>query len=1595
MKLLKLVTALFALSLIVPVQAQIIEHQTCVTSSRNSWDWPAHNNWFIGSFPATWSEPGIIIDFDAGFTTTQVLAAVGAWPGIPVYEGVTAASNDNGDMVFFSNGRFAWDMGGNELSNDIKEGNEGGTSKVGSAAQGIITVRHTLVPQKYFVVTTSDVIGGGPNVSYNVFNENGVEIQGNTPMPGSFVSAEGIAATLHANGVDIWVSVQQLGSANIATWLLTCNGFVDPPVVSAVAPPVASDPARGGIAFSHDGKNLASVFGGSGNKRNCVYDFNNVTGVISNRVELASNLGYDVVWTKDNSGLVVGSVGLGNYLINATTGATTTITGPGTLHHAVEIGGDGNYYFNGKDGLWRWSGSGSATKVHSSTGQGLPTMYMPPVEEPDIQEVGPFCDTASAVDLHTYWVCSGLSAEDTVDNKAIGQQRHLYQGTGITDDKKGTFDPVVAGIGTHEIIFTFCGVNDTIWIDVVFCPACKAELKDVHPKVCAGNEIRLDTMIILGTQTRTWTIDSFPSNSGTNASLNITGTDTLFDALSNTTLWGTYKLKMEAKYNADVCYDTMYITIDSLPVPDLGIDSTICIGDAAIDFDASTWDSYLWAPNGEVTQVISTNTPAEYTVEVTNSNGCKGTDAVELFHDTLPIPNLGPDTAICAGDPKVVFDAGVWSAYLWIQNGETTQTISYDVAGDYGIEVTDGNGCKGTDSINLTVNSRPTVDLGSDQEICENDPHVTFDAQNVGSTYSWFGATETSQTIQRDSAGIYIVEITDVNGCRDSDTVVLNVNLLPIVDLGPDTAICIGDPNVVFDAKNAGVGMSYLWSTGVTTQTISTVNDGDYWVAIEDAKGCRDSDTVVLNVNLLPIVDLGNDSSICALDNAVVLDAGNASATYLWSTTETTQTISVNTDSDFDVTVTDTNGCVNQDVMHLTVHPMPLVSMADDVICSGDAAVTFDVNASYSTYLWSSGETTQSIDKDVAGEYSVIFTDANNCIGYDTVVLVVNPLPTPDLGLDITMCSKAPNTIFDAGVYSSYLWSSGETTQTISKNTGDTYTLEVTDANGCKGTDAVDLIVITEPSPAVLSALTKCPGSPVSMDISLFDNGNGPFTYSWHDGSTASVYSTTAEGSVWVDVMDKYGCVGRDQGSVTDQSNLTVNIVASPDIHLCEGESALLATPFTTSGGYNFTWSGAGSGTTETISVTQAGKYDLHVDNGLGCQGDGSIDIFVHPYPILTPVPAAICDGDNALIGENLGNTYTYNWNTGATTPEISVGVAGTYNVEVTSDRGCMSDMDILVTVNSNPTPDLGADINECTGTVVTLSDANAQTGQTYAWSTGATTSTISPTSDGTYSLTTTTTVGCVGTDDVLVSFIPIPQVNLGPDTVICEGETYTINAGNPGLNILWNTGATTQTITVDQTGFYDATVSQGGCPARDTMKVDVLSLPTSAIDQTLGSQPYCFNELDQPITISAGSSSVYNYSWGTGETTKDIDVTQAGTYVVEISAGKCSITDKITLNDFCPSTLFVPNSFTPDGDGLNDSFNASGTYIGDYEMYIYNRWGELIYKSESLTQDWDGMYKGKEVQLDVYVYKIYYSVNHPDGNPRRETKVGTVTVMR
>ena len=267
--------------------------------------------------------------------------------------------------------------------------------------------------------------------------------------------------------------------------------------------------------------------------------------------------------------------------------------------------------------------------------------------------------------------------------------------------------------------------------------------------------------------------------------------------------------------------------------------------------------------------------------------------------------------------------------------------------------------------------------------------------------------------------------------------------------------------------------------------------------------------------------------------------------------------------------------------------------------------------------------------------------------------------------------------------------------------------------------------------------------------------------------------------------------------------------------------------------------------TSETVTADATGLYQLHVDNGGGCEGDGQIQVTVHPNPVVNPTPAGVCDGEPATIGDNQGSNFNYSWNNGETGATIQVLNPGTYTQTLThKTTGCIGSGSFEVTVHSNPSPDLGNDVTVCEGVIVTLQDLSGEAIVSQSWSTGESTESISPTSNGTYTINVETQYGCTGTDEVNVSFILTPKVDLGPDIVLCEGESATIDAGNPTLQVQWNTGASTNSITVDQTSTNIATVSDNGCPASDTVEVTVVALPESQIDKSLGSEPYCFAEL-------------------------------------------------------------------------------------------------------------------------------------------------------
>ncbi len=1573
--------------------------QSCPSTSRQPYEWPGHNNWYYGN--------GGIINFDAGTVTDGA--------GKDSYEGVSAASDDAGNLLFYTNGRLLWNAAGVETYNGLLTGNENGsTTTKGSASQGVITVKHPLDPDSYYILTVDDALSGTAGLNYFEVDPAGNEVGGGATRLGAFRTTEAISATLHDNGVDIWVTVAESGSENYHSFLLTCDGWNPVPVTSGGGVNVNTTRERGGSAFSWDGTKF--LFGHpdwfpNGEKELILYDFNKATGALTNPqafgAAATAESPYDVTFSPDGN-RVYWSVGGNGQLWTADISSGVAATIRGTIQNtgislgsfaSLELGADGNLYMSSSGQRLRRitgdinGGAGLVKSAQIGTGNlGLSTLFIPPTEEPDIEEVGPYCDTDGPVDLNTVWLCAGVDAEEP--------GRGEYTGTGITDVDNGIFDPSVAGEGLHEIIFTFCEVDDTIWIQVDKCTDCTVDVDDVNPAICVGETFELDPLVLAVSGVAVWSIDVEPG-APSNAAINV-GATTEFDASNLATVAGDYTLKLTNTDGAQVCEDNFIITVNPLPVVDLGDDQYICPGDPAVDFDAGVFTSFLWSGDAAgADQVYNTDAEGTFIVEVTDANGCKATDEAQLIYHDLPVVDLGDDQYICPGDPAVDFDAGVFAAYVWSGDAAgVDQVFTTDAEGVFDVEVTDANGCKATDQVELIHYDLPVVDLGLDQTICPGDPAVDFDA-GVFAAYVWsVDAAGADQVYSSADVGVFEVEVTDANGCKATDQVELFHHALPVVDLGPDQIICPGDPAVDFDA---GVFTAYAWSgdaAGVD-QVYNTDAVGTFIVEVTDVNGCKATDEARLLHHDLLVVDLGDDQYICPGDPAVNFDAG-VFAAYTWGgdAAGVDQVFASAAQGVFEVEVTDANGCKATDQVELIHYALPVVDLGpDQAICPGDPAVDFDAGV-FTAYVWSidAAGADQVYSTGDVGVFEVEVTDANGCKASDQVELTHHVLPVVDLGPDQLICEGEPAVAFDAGAFAAYRWfgDAAGADQIYNSDVAGIFSVEVTDANGCLGTDEVELTVVASPTPT-LPVQVVCPGMDYDFNVGVYDDG--AHTYLWNTGELTPEINVSVAGPVWVEVTDVNGCMGRADGELIHDGDLDVIIDGAPEIQLCEGEVAELKTNYAAADGYFFTWAGLGVGNTETIMTgALSGTYEVRVDNGMGCEGSTEIDVVINPLPLPVPVDAEFCESSSVNIGLGMGAAYSYLWSTGETTEEIevnSVNYASPYNVTVTNiATGCSEDAVINVDMNLDPIVNV-EDQAECEGTAIELRSDNAYVGATYSWTGGANTESINPDAEGIYRLTVTSAEGCIGFDEAEVIFYEIPIVDLGDDQTICEGESYTFDVGNQLGDILWNTGVTSQEVTGTTSQVFNVEVSYNGCSANDEVVLTVVENPESQLDQSLTNQKYCFEEMERGLTITANASDDYEYLWSTGENAKTITVEEEGTYLVRISIGDCFVEDNIRIEEYCPWSLFVPNAFTPDGDGNNDTFNAKADNVIEYQMLIYNRWGDMIYESNSIDNDWDGTFMGKEAQIDVYVYKIYYSYEDESGVVNEEQQVGRVSLIR
>ncbi len=385
--------------------------------------------------------------------------------------------------------------------------------------------------------------------------------------------------------------------------------------------------------------------------------------------------------------------------------------------------------------------------------------------------------------------------------------------------------------------------------------------------------------------------------------------------------------------------------------------ASVCAG-STTTLTATGGGNYQWRDasgniSGANTSTYSTGTAGTYRVVVTTpATGCTDTSAaVTVNVNPLPTVFIGNDTTFCSGN-TVTLDAGsqgTGATFLWNDNS-TNQSKDVTTSGAYYVKVTNNNGCFKTDTINVTVNPTPTVELGNDTNLCIGVNYV-MNAGNAGASFLWDNNT-TGQTRTATSTGTYYVKVTNSFNCAATDTVTATFLPTPVVNLGTDLDVCAGI-TIALDAGNPGE--TYLWDDASTQQTREITSSGTYYVAVSNIANCTGRDTIDVVFHPLPVVNLGNDTTFCH-GNTLMLNAGNPGADYLWSDNSTNQSNEVGNTGTYSVRVTDGFGCIGTDTINVTVTQLP--SGIINATYGDTATYTFSVlNAlNVSNYTWNFGD---------------------------------------------------------------------------------------------------------------------------------------------------------------------------------------------------------------------------------------------------------------------------------------------------------------------------------------------------------------------------------------------------------------------------------------------------------------------------------------------------------------------------------------------------------------------------------------------------------------------------------------------------------------
>ncbi len=949
------------------------------------------------------------------------------------------------------------------------------------------------------------------------------------------------------------------------------------------------------------------------------------------------------------------------------------------------------------------------------------------------------------------------------------------------------------------------------------------------------------------------------------------------------------------------CQGQSQITVEEQAAPSafVGQDVSICPG-GSVALVAGGGQTYEWSPTTGLSNpyvynpIASPQSDQLYTVTVFDSFGCSSQNDIMVSVGGSLEVDVIEHVYICPGESAYLYASG-GTQYEWSpQTGLSDPYSASPIAGPmsdqlYTVTVSDGNSCTGEAQVQVHVNGPIPIEVSANQNIC---PGASAQlGASGGVSYQWSPSGSLSNSnIQNPIASplqdqLYTVTVTDQYGCSAIDVVQVNVEAIS-TSASADAHICAGGSATI----SAYGGVDYQWSPtvglsdpNIANPVASPPTDQLYSVMITDSNGCTAEESVWVYLDSELSVSVSPEQHICP-GASVALQATGGSY-YQWSPTQGLSDPNIanpiaipSNDQLYTVSVSDGNGCVNQASVWVYLDAELDISVSEDLhICPG-ASVSLQASGGQ-FYSWSppTGLSNPNIANPVATVqedmlYTVTVSDLSGCVNQGNVMVYADQSIMATISEDTEIC-PGTSVQLTAGGGQYYSWSPAEGLSNANVHnpvaapaSDQVYTVTVTDLYGCVSEASV-LVSVSDGLPVTVTPLHEtCAGSTVQLQAS------GGLYYQWSPSTglsnanianpVATVYQNT---NYTVTVDDGFGCTG--QNSVIVEVADAPTLVVSPDLIICQGESAELSA----AGAESYQWNPAPGLTAVTGSVTTAAPsssqtYSVYGTDANGCVGYAEVHVEVLDFQPQITQNQGICKGESTQLSCQ-GSSFVWSPEAGLSNPLIASPHASPeetteYTVVVQDENGCQTERSVIVYVYDLGETSVSEDVVICPGESVLL---QATGGDHYSWSADAdplnqseAQLVVAPNESQLYQVEVSNEHGCSEQHAVFVEVLSIEEIDYSGLVSVCPGEPAVIFATGaasvqwwPETGLADPTAASTEANPASSTTYVATLTQENGCVQNITVAVEVNAAPVLQ----LGSDP----------TICAGDVASLQASIGPG----------------------------------------------------------------------------------------------------------------------------------